>query len=174
MRVCRCFEGAALVVPNQRFARGNRQYHAGLLWLVMVMLLLALRPAVAEDAGEVVSVVGVAEVLRNGRWQPLGAGATLAAGDVIRTAEDGRIALRLVNGSQLKMNANGQLELKQIAAEGGLAPASGAPLRNILHLQGGEVWVRGNDESLEVRSILATATIRGTEFNLAVGPGEVA
>ena len=142
--------------------------------LLLCALLVPLRSALAQEVvGEIVSVLGTVEVLREGRWQAAGVGATLTAGDAIRTGADGRLALQLANGSQLKLNVNSQLELKRIAAEG-LAPAATGFPRNILRLIGGEAWVRGNGEDLEMQSVPATATIRGTEFALAVGPGDTA
>ena len=150
-----------------------------LSWSVWISLLLFFflipnRPALAQEAGQIVSVLGTIEVMREGRWQPIGAGETLAVGEVVRTGADGRIAVQLANGSQLKINANSHLELKQIAPSEGLIPTKTHPLRNILRLLSGEIWVRGNAEPLEIQTIPVIATIRGTEFNLAVGPSDFA
>ena len=145
------------------------------IYLLLFALLVPLRSALAQAVvGEIVSVLGAVEVLREGRWRTAEVGATLAAGDAIRTGADGRLALQLVNGSQLKLNANSRLELKQIAPSEGLAPASAGVAQGILRLIGGEAWVRGNGETLEMQAVPATATIRGTEFDLAVGPGDTA
>ncbi len=150
-----------------------------LSWSVWISLLLFFflipnRPALAQEAGQIVSVLGAVEIMREGRWQPIGVGETLAVGAVVRTREDGRIAVQLANGSQLKINANSHLELKQIAPREGLIPTTTHPLRNILRLLSGEVWVRGNGEPLQIQTIPVIATIRGTEFNLAVGPSDFA
>ena len=37
-----------------------------------------------------------------------------------------------------------------------------------------EVWVRSGGEPLEIETVYATATVRGTEFNLAMEPGDLA
>ncbi|QQS53074.1 MAG: TonB-dependent receptor [Candidatus Competibacteraceae bacterium] len=143
-------------------------------WLLFVILLLPFHPALAqEEAGEIVSVVGTAEVLRRGRWRPVGTGESLAAGEVLRTGEGSRAAVLLTNGAQIKLNGNSQLELKQIAPRE-IVPASNSVLQNILRLLGGEIWVRDNNQLLEIQTLPATATIRGTEFNLAVGPSDAA
>ena len=147
-------------------------------WLVSVGLLILMpllpeRLALAQEAGEMVSILGTAEVLREGRWQPVGAGARLGAGEIVRTGAGSRAAILLANGTQLKLNANSQLELKQVTPRPeGFAPAAQA-LQNLLRMLGGEIWVRGR-EPLEVQTVPATATIRGTEFNLAFGPGDAA
>jgi len=151
---------------RRRFDPWNR-----LCWLLVITLLLPFHPALAQEAGEIVSVVGIAEVLRQGRWQPIGTGESLANGEVLRTGEGSRAAVLLANGAQIKLNGNSQLELKQAQA---IAPASNGLLQNILRLLSGEIWVRDNNQLLEIQTLPATATIRGTEFNLAVGPADAA
>ena len=83
--------------------------------LLLCVLLGPFRAAFAGDAGEIVSVVGSVEVRREGRWQPLKPGEILAVGAVLKTAAGSRVALQLANGSQIKLNANCELELKKIA-----------------------------------------------------------
>ncbi len=168
---------AAPEMPMRPLGRIGTPRLARRIWIYLLLfaLLVPLRSALAQAVvGEIVSVLGAVEVLREGRWRTAEVGATLAAGDAIRTGADGRLALQLVNGSQLKLNANSRLELKQIAPSEGLAPASTGVAQSILRLIGGEAWVRGNDEALEMQAVPATATIRGTEFDLAVGPGDTA
>ena len=146
----------------------------GGLGLLIFTTLLPERLARAQEAGEMVSVLGTAEVLREGRWQPVGVGAPLASGETVRTGAGSRVAILLANGTQLKLNANSQLELKEAAPRPeGFAPVAVQALQNFLRMLSGEVWVRGR-EPLEVQTVPATATIRGTEFNLAVGPDAVA
>ena len=147
-----------------RLRIGNRRY-----WLLVAVLLPLY--ALAQEAGEMVSVTGTAEVLRQGRWQPIGTGELLAAGEVVRTNGGSRAAILLANGAQIKLNGNSQLELKQIAPRE-IIPASNSILQNILRLLGGEIWVRDNNQLLEIQTLPATATIRGTEFNLAAGPAD--
>ncbi len=145
------------------------------LCLLFCAVFLPIHSALASDAGEIVSVVGTVEVMRENHWQRIETGETLKVGEAIKTADGSRIAMQLANGAQLKMNANSQMELKQIVPrKEGLTPASTSSLRNILRLLGGEVWMNSNGLPLEIETIPVTATIRGTEFNLAVGPGEVA
>ena len=143
------------------------------VWCVFMLLVLlgSLRLALAEEVGEIVSALGAVEVLRQGRWQPITTGEKVAAGEAIKTGEGSRIALQLVNGAQLKINANSQLELKQILPREGLTPsADAAPVPSILRIPQGEIWVRSNGIPLELQTIPVVATIRGTEFNLAVSP----
>lgn len=143
--------------------------------LLLIVVLVSISPALAREAGEIVSVLGTAEVLREGRWQPVGAGEALAAGEAVRTGEGSRAAILLANGTQLKLNANSRLELKQVSPPSeGFAPAAAQVVQSILRVLGGEIWVRNSGEPLEIQTVPATASIRGTEFNLAVGPGDSA
>lgn len=136
------------------------------IFLLLAVLLLSAPIAFAEEAGEVVSILGRAEILREGCWQPLQVGEAIAVGELIKTGEGSRMAIQLSNGSQLKLNANSQLELKPPTDK--KTPTSTEHfLQKTFRLLGGEIWVRGT-QNLEVETISATATIRGTEFNLAV------
>ncbi len=139
--------------------------------IVAIVVLVAVLPADAQMAGEMVSVLGKAEVLREGRWQALNTGGALKAGEVVQTGEGSRIAIQFANGPQLKLNANSRLELKEIE---GLAPASTSAAQIILRLITGEMRVKGNGNPLEVQTLPATAIIRGTEYNLAIVPPDSA
>ena len=140
-------------------------------YFLLIIGFLPVSTALAEAAGEVVSTLGAVEVLREGRWQPVGPGATLNAGEIVRTGVGSRAAVLLASGTQIKLNARSQLELKQIAPppEKGFISTAIQALQSILRVLNGEVWVRNSGEPLEVQTVAATATIRGTEFNLAVG-----
>ena len=143
--------------------------------LFLLLVLLPIYAAWAQDAGEVVSIQGSAEVLRDGRWQPLRSGEALAPGEIVRTGEGSRAAIQLTSGTQIKLNARSQLELKQIAPPvEGFVPTAAQALHSLLRVLSGEIWVRNSGEALEIQTVPAIATIRGTEFNLAVGPGDSA
>jgi Tfp pilus assembly protein PilF len=151
------------------------------VWLIQVGLGLILgwipfHSAWAQSAGEVVSALGAVEVLREARWQPVNGGATLAAGETVRTGAGSRAAILLASGTQIKLNAHSQIELKRIAppADEGWVSTTAQALQNILRLLSGEVWVRNSGEPLEIQTAPATAAIRGTEFTLALGPQDSA
>ena len=73
-------------------------------------------PALAQEVGKIISLIGKAEVFRNRQWQPVRVGKTLLPGDVVRTGPEGRTAIQLADGSQLKINANSRLEIKQVTS----------------------------------------------------------
>ena len=170
------FQGRTASAQTTRSYRPMARAHL-LRWawvLLLCVLLGPFRAVLAGDAGEIVSVLGSVEVLREGRWQPIQSGEMLAVGAVLKTADGSRVALQLANGSQIKLNANCELELKKIAPREGVAQAANTPMQNILRVFKGEIWVRSNGVPLEIQSMPVVATIRGTEFNLAVGPDQVA
>ena len=140
---------------------------AGAWWLALaIMLLVAGSPVSAQTVGETVSVLGKAEVMRDGRWQELNPGGMLEAGEVVQTGDGSRLAIQLADGPQIKLNANSRLELKD---KGGIAPVSTSVVQIILRLIKGEIHGKTDRGSLlEIRTMPATAIIRGTEFNLAV------
>ena len=161
---------------NRVSAPVRLSWKAGIyLYLSLIVSLIAIQPAIAEEAGEIVSMLGTAEVLRAGRWQAVSAGDRVFAGEVLRTGAGNRLAIQLANGSQVKLNANSRLELKQITPRvEGLVPTTTRLLQNILRIFSGEMWIRSIGEPLQIQTPAATATIRGTEFNLAVSPDDSA
>jgi len=150
------------------------------VWLIrvyfgLIFSLVPFCPALAEGAGEVISVRGAVDVLRDGRWQPVSVGTALAAGETVRTGAGSRAAILLSSGTQIKLNAQSQLELKRPAPPPeGFIPTASQTLQNILRLLSGQIWVRNSGEPLEIQTVPATATIRGTEFTLALGPQDSA
>src|SRR5918992_1942117 len=138
----------------------------------LLFLLMAACPALAQEVGKIMSIVGTAEVLRKERWQSISLHETLQAGDIVRTGPGSRVAVLLADGSQLKVNANSQLLLKQIASP--TRQVAVRLMQSLLRLFSGEIWIRSLAEPLEIETFAATATLRGTELNLAVEPVEAA
>ncbi len=150
---------------------GSHQQTGKLLQFLFGLItgLLAVNSALAGEAGQVVSLSGTADVLREARWQPVHTGSLLAEGETIRTGPDSRAAILLASGTQIKLNAHSQLELKRLApSTEGWVPATAQKLQSILHLLSGEIRVRSSGEGLDIQTAPATATIRGTEFTLGV------
>jgi tetratricopeptide (TPR) repeat protein/outer membrane receptor protein involved in Fe transport len=141
----------------------------------MIVLLLPARSVTAQEAGTIVSIVGKAEVFRAGRWQPAMLRQSLLPEDVVRTGPGSRVAILLVDESQIKVNANSTLAIKQVGPRPGRpVPAALGLLQTILNLLSGEIWIRSRVEPFEIQTPVATATIRGTEMNLSIGPADAA
>jgi tetratricopeptide (TPR) repeat protein len=144
---------------------------------VVVLVALLLWPSAstaqtAVAAGRIVSVQGRAEVERGGATHLAIPREPLHIGDVVRTGPTTRVAILLVNETRVKLNENSTLRIKAVAPRpvGGFLPATRRAAQTVLELLGGEGWVGspGQPEGLTIETPVATATIRGTEFNLAV------
>jgi tetratricopeptide (TPR) repeat protein len=156
-------------------ARGGslKPFRHSLSW---TLLLLLVHPATAQEVGRIVSIVGRAEISQAGEWRRATVGQALSLGDVIRTGLGSRVAVLLADESQVKVNANSTLEMKQTGPSPGQpTPAGGGFLQKqtLIDLLNGEMWLRSRGGPVEVRTPTATASIRGTELNLSVSrPGE--
>jgi tetratricopeptide (TPR) repeat protein len=146
--------------------------------VVAATLLLAVEAAAqapAPTAGRIISIQGRVEVERAGASRVAIVTEPLQVGDRVKTGPDSRAAILLADETQVKLNANSTLVIKAVAPRParGIVPAALRAGKTVLQLIGGESWVQspGQPEGLEVETPVATATIRGTEFNLRVGPG---
>ena len=88
--------------------------------------------------------------------------APLKAGDCVETGEDGRAKVDLPDGAgQVEMEANSSVEL------GGEEGAAGAPFA--LYVRAGNILIRAENSSLEVRSpILSAIASEGAEYRFRV------
>jgi tetratricopeptide (TPR) repeat protein len=144
-------------------------------FLCMIVLLLPARSTTAQEEGTIASIVGEAEVFRAGQWQPAKLRQSLLPGDVVKTGPGSRVAILLGDESQIKVNANSTLEIKQVGPPPGRPiPVAFRLLQTILNLLSGEIWIRSRVEPFEIQTPAATATIRGTEMNLSIAPADAA
>ena len=132
-------------------------------------LLLAVA-AWANDA-EIVSIIGQGEArpAPAGEWKPAVVKQTLAPGAFVRTRDLSQIALLLQDRTQLRLNQNSMVQIKEIAQ-------GGAPTR--LELSQGRIWAQAKPRALSLEAASAPAltvhtpnaiaAIRGTDWDLAV------
>lgn len=98
-------------------------------------------------------------------WKPARAAQPLAAGDYVRTRESSRMALLFADQTQVRLNQNTVLQVKGVAT-----PAQPA---TTLLLEAGRAWAqtrRQGDSRLNLQTPAATAGIRGTDWDIEVGP----
>jgi tetratricopeptide (TPR) repeat protein len=110
-----------------------------------------------------ISVQGAATVRRSGAEAALPAarGARLATGDVIRTGPRSRATLLLPDGTEVRVNANTVLLIREPAPAGGFLAR--------LRLTIGEIWARvTRGRRMAIETPTAIAGVRGTELDLAV------
>ncbi len=92
-------------------------------------------------------------------------GLPLYEGDILKTAEASQALIEFNNGIQVALNEGTQFTiLSRWEKSKGFT--------RILRLKHGEVWVdtKGGPKPLEIETPVATAAVKGTEFNLMVTP----
>ena len=155
-------------------------FRAGLTWTAVWVGLFLGWTEIAQAAtqpqvvGRVIHVQGQAELLRAGITQPLVSRQELFEGDLVRTGPGSRVAILLADESRVKLNAKSTLRLKAVGARPprGIIPATVRVVKTLLELIVGEIWLQTSDPppTLEIETPTVTASIRGTELDLAVGP----
>lgn len=121
-------------------------------------------PVLANEA-EVVSVTGKGEAREPGAadWRAAAVKQKLRGGAMVRTGDSSTMALLMQDKTQLRLNQNSLVQIKETAA-------SGAPTR--LELRSGRAWMnsKGPAAGVTIETPNATAAIRGTEWELEVDP----
>ncbi len=143
-------------------APGLRPLRAGLA--ATAFLALCANSALANEA-EIVSLVGKGEAKEATRadWRPAALRQKLAGGTFVRTGDLSQMALLMQDQTQLRLNQNSMLQIKEVAT-------GGEPTR--LDLKAGRAWMRskGQAANVVIDTPNATAAIRGTEWELDVDP----
>lgn len=114
---------------------------------------------VSRAAGEIVRFVAEPD------FRDLVVGQDLLAGDLVRTGVQGALSLIFVDRTVMRLHPNTELLVKSVA-----------PLAAELALTSGLVWARTPREgggSITIETPSAAAAIRGTDWSLAVGDGQV-
>lgn len=130
--------------------------------------------AQAYDA-EIVYVTGQSYVREAAQWQPAKEKQRLDAGAYVRTAAYGQVALLLRDDTQLRLNQNSEVRIKEVAAADTTA----------IELKEGRVWAQAKRflrgvtgtvaqrPAVRVTTPTATIGIRGTDWDVSVEPGGV-
>ena len=150
----------------------GRHGQPGAVWLGLIagvgLLLTGSLPVAAQTTllGTAQTALGTLVVVRpdqiEDRLQGTGA-VPLYEGDVVRTEAASQALITLQEGIEVALNAHTSLKLlyRWEKAHG---------ITQILRVQQGEVWVKtgAGPKQLEVETPVATAAVRGTEFNIKV------
>jgi len=148
--------------------------------LIFLLVAIDLSWAAPPPAGKLILVQGEVSVRRAGatQWEAARLNQELYAGDAVRTGPASRAAIICVDESQIKLNEKTLLILKSVTPSPRLLPGQitpAAPMMapsSIYEVPEGEIWLRNKREKFqfELQTPAAQATIRGTEFNIQVGP----
>ena len=118
----------------------------------------------ADAESKLISIEGRVLFARgDGTFKNATEGQVLFYGDRIRTGENSRAALRLPNGSLLRVNQLSTVEIKQPADREKEATIS--IWEGVMYL-----FSRANPEEVDFETPTATGAIKGTEFSVAVSP----
>ncbi len=143
----------------------------------LLLLLSALIPTLLyaqQVAGRLITIRGQVEVL-TGAWAPATLNQDLFAGNTVRTLAQSRAVLLLADETQLKLNANTELQLQAVNESSSLitriSTAGARTEQSIMNLRSGQLYVRSKKTPARVRvnTPAVTAAIRGTEFDIQVG-----
>jgi hypothetical protein len=138
--------------------------------ILLLPLILLLTPACqAQQVGEVIMLVGQADVTREpGTTKALATGDPIYVQDKLRTAQQSELVIRMVDRSRLSLGENTVLEVSQYRTEGepeALITVTRGRLGAIV-----SDFFSSRSESFKVRTPPAVAGIRGTELVVIVRP----
>ncbi len=137
---------------------------AALAWAAPIAARAAVKPAgvVLLVSGQVSRYPAAASpTSRPARPVPIRRGQTVFAGDRLKTGRNGRLALVLVDGTQLKLNYDTDITLKDRDVRGKPSPRGVAAIRVFF----GQLWARVTHQgsTLEFETPAAVAAVKGTE-----------
>lgn len=128
------------------------------------LLYPSLQPAPVRVAGVTRVVGSVEQAQGDGRWLPVAAAAVLDAGTRLRTADQGRAALRLDSGVELRLDAGTELALADV---GHAALVQGA-----VYVDSG-ASPAASDSAFELETPAGSVRHLGTQYAARVTDGRV-
>ena len=147
------------------------------VWLFLCLLSFSGSAAAQTPvAGKALSVRGPVE-WEHPAWSDVVPNQVLDVGTHVRTGDAGRAVILLVDETQLKINADTDLRLTSVKAPTTLfqrvAQTAGRSQESVMAVSKGQVWLRATTNKptdVKITTPAVTAAIRGTEFDLRVGP----
>lgn len=130
----------------------------------LMLILIVSAGALAEPAAVVEGLQLPAWVKREGAQVAVRPGMTLAAGDQIGTGGNGRLLIRLSEGSHVKLGENVNFEIRELQSGGNAEPFRGvwAVLRGAFRFTT-SVLGAGRKRNIDIGVGTATLGIRGTD-----------
>ncbi len=166
------------VIDQERPYRLPRRTTLVLAGAGLALALPPVRPAPAADAGIVSALRGAASATRAGATRALHVGATVHAGDSLRTGASARLLVTMVDGSTLALGEQSQVVLTTVTTDAG-----GSMVFDLLAGLVRAVVGPEHPDRFAVRGRVAVAAARSTDFivetetrltSVFVATGEVA
>jgi tetratricopeptide (TPR) repeat protein len=126
----------------------------------------------AQVGAKILSIQGTVEVSMS-PWTPAVVNQILTPGAAIRTGAQSRAVILLADETQIKLNGSSQMVIREVRQSSTLLTRVAntvASNQSALSLLRGEAWLRSKLKPVnaQVGTPAVTASIRGTEFNIAV------
>jgi hypothetical protein len=141
----------------------RQQLQSTLLSLLLLMLPLAV---VAQEAGQILLVIGPAYVQNKAGQKPLQQGASLRVGDRILTRQGGFVHVRMKDGGLLALRPESALDIEVFDYDPS-APAQGRVRYKLLNGVSRSVTGavgQANKEAFRFNTPIAAIGVRGTDF----------
>lgn len=132
--------------------------------LILAFALLLSSPAWAQIAGTVEGVQMPAWVQRGGGRLPILPGMDLRAGDQVATGAGARLAIKLAEGSVVKLGENAQMTFAEVAPSADLFKAALNVLQGAFRFTTDVVSKVRTRREVSIRVSQVTAGIRGTDL----------
>ena len=131
-------------------------------WLFLLALLVSC-PALAQVAATVEGLQMPAWVERAGRRLPLMPGMELRAGDQVATGAGGRLAIKMAEGSLVRLGENAQLRFAELSPGRELFRAALNVLEGAFRFTT-DIVAKPRKREVSIRASQVTAGIRGTDL----------
>jgi hypothetical protein len=144
---------------------------AMLTTVAALFLAFAATVAEADDVGRIVSMEGTVEIGRAGAFARVENGASVQAGDTVRTGNPGRARILFPDESVLNVGDDSTILIDESVFDPNKGAAS-----TMMHLLGGKVralvseYYSGSRASYQIETTTAVSGVRGTEFVMAYDP----
>ncbi len=134
--------------------------------LASCLVLPALAHAAPAPNATIVSLEGKGEYREAQQidWRPAKVNQSLFPANLVRTGDASRMAVMFPDRTQVKLAQNSVLQIKEVS--------SGKEAKTVLNLNAGRSWMQSKTTpgGLSVQTPSATASIRGTDWEIAVDP----
>jgi hypothetical protein len=140
---------------------------------ILTGLLLCAAAVQAQEVGTIAEMDGTAEVKRDGEWGPATVGAPVQRADELRTGKPGRMQVVFQDDSVITLSDSSHL----IIDDQVFNPDRGTS-RSFMRLLRGKIEALVSDyyhrqgSSYEIKTVTATAGVRGTDFVMQYDPHE--
>lgn len=137
---------------------------------LLAAVLLFPGAAAAAPAGTVVGLSGTCLLTSGGQRAPLRIGQPVQVTDTVDVAADGKLKLRMTDGTVVSVAPGSQVTISSYATDAG-GQRQGAKLGLTQGLLRAVVSPMGQPASFEVDTAVGTAAVRGTDWFIEAFPG---